>query len=381
MLFALALIPVIGLLLFIYFNDKGEREPFGFLIGLFFTGMATTITAIVAELIFHGLLNLYMPDESVIKSLILAILIVGPIEEMGKFFILRLRTWNSKHFDHTYDAIVYAVFISLGFAALENVGYVFDRGIGTAILRMFTAVPGHACFAVFMGFFYGKAKYAKVNNQKTSGLYILLTIIVPIFIHGVYDAILLCGGATGDDILTGISLFIWIGFVLAMFAVSFVIIIRSSRHDHNLIIPGEEVTWQPAYSPAQQNINAAYNQQGFQPPYAQPSYAQPASSPAYAQPAYTPTGVQTQPAYNPMTQYKPAPMPVQPAYTQTSAKPVTPTMLAMFWTCSCGASNQSNFCTSCGKKRPPEGNWYCPNCGELSSSKFCGKCGTAKPEK
>lgn len=31
-------------------------------------------------------------------------------------------------------------------------------GLGTAAVRAVTAVPGHACFGVFMGAFYGLAK-------------------------------------------------------------------------------------------------------------------------------------------------------------------------------------------------------------------------------
>ena len=43
MLFALAIIPVIALLIFIYVKDKNEKEPIGLLIGIFFAGLATCI--------------------------------------------------------------------------------------------------------------------------------------------------------------------------------------------------------------------------------------------------------------------------------------------------------------------------------------------------
>ena len=73
-------------------------------------------------------------------------LIVAPAEELGKFIVLRSITWKNKHFNYSYDAIVYAVFVSLGFAALENITYVFGSGVGTAFLRMFTAVPTKSAF-------------------------------------------------------------------------------------------------------------------------------------------------------------------------------------------------------------------------------------------
>ena len=150
----------------LFFNDKKEKEPIGLQIGLFFAGIGSIIPAIIGEAIGQAVLNVVIPYNSVIKGYIFAILIVGPAEEIGKYLMLRLITWKSKHFNYSYDAIVYAVFVSLGFAAIENVGYVFMNGIGTALLRMFTAVPGHACFAVFMGYFYSKAKQAQASQDK-----------------------------------------------------------------------------------------------------------------------------------------------------------------------------------------------------------------------
>lgn len=248
MLFALALIPVIGLLIFIYFNDKKEKEPFGLLIGLFFAGMGTVITAIIAEAIGTLLLNAVCPDNPILNGILMAMLIVAPAEELGKFLVLRLITWKNRNFNYSYDAIVYSVFVSLGFAALENVGYVFSNGILTAVMRMFTAVPGHACYAVFMGYFYSKAKYAQLtNNKKKCAFHILLAIFIPIVMHGIYDAILMGGSATGEVVLSGISLVIWIGFVIALFVVSIIFIIRSSRNDFCIVTTQDNV--QTVYVP------------------------------------------------------------------------------------------------------------------------------------
>lgn len=232
MVYALALVPVVGLLILIYFNDKKEKEPLGFLFALFFTGMATVITAIIAEFLGQLILNTAIPDDTMFKGIFLAIVIVGPAEELGKFLVLRLMTWKSRNFNYSYDAIVYAVFVSLGFALLENIEYVFLHGLSAALFRMFTAVPGHACFAVFMGFFYSKAKYASLTGNKGRAAgFTALSMIVPILIHGVYDAILMGGRGSGEDVIAGVSLFLWIGFVIALFTVSFILIIRSSRND------------------------------------------------------------------------------------------------------------------------------------------------------
>ena len=236
MLFALALIPVIGLLIFIYFNDKKEKEPIWLLLLLFGVGAASVVSAIVLELIGGLILGAVFPTDSVIKGTLDAMLIVAPAEELGKFIVLRSITWKNKHFNYSYDAIVYAVFVSLGFAALENITYVFGSGVGTAFLRMFTAVPGHACFGVFMGFFYSKAKYASLTNKKGACTgFTALAILLPIIIHGIYDAILMGGGSSDEAILSGLSLILWIGFVIALFVVSIIFVIKSSRNDFSII--------------------------------------------------------------------------------------------------------------------------------------------------
>ena len=254
MLYALALIPVVGLLIFIYFNDKEEKEPFGLLVGLFFAGMGTIVTAIIAELVGGIVLNLFFPSNTVLGGIFDAMLIVAPAEELGKFLVLRLITWKNKHFNYNYDAIVYAVFVSLGFAAFENVTYVFGSGIGTAFLRMFTAVPGHACFAVFMGFFYSKAKYASLTNKKGACAgFTALAMAVPIVIHGIYDAILMGGGASEIPVLSGLSLVLWIGFVIALFVVSCILIVKTSRNDFCIVslpLPDDGGVVQTIYRPS-----------------------------------------------------------------------------------------------------------------------------------
>lgn len=252
MLYALALIPVVGLLIFIYFNDKKEKEPFGLLVGLFFAGMGTIVTAIIAELVGGLILGAVFPANTLIGGVLDAMLIVAPAEELGKFLVLRLITWKNKNFNYNYDAIVYAVFVSLGFAAFENITYVFGSGIGTAFLRMFTAVPGHACFAVFMGFFYSKAKYASLTGKKGACTgFTALAMVIPVIIHGVYDAILMGGGSSEIPVLSGLSLVIWIGFVIALFVVSCILIVKTSRNDFCIVsIPDADGMVQTIYRPS-----------------------------------------------------------------------------------------------------------------------------------
>jgi len=232
MLFSLALIPVIILLIIIYKRDKKEKEPLGLLTGLFFAGMGTVITALIIEAIGLALFDLIIPYDSAVKEFLSALIIIAPAEELGKYAVLRLITWKNKNFNYSYDAIVYAVFVSLGFAALENIAYVISMGLGVAILRMFTAIPGHASDAVFMGYFYSRAKYAHITGKKDEySKNITLTLLVPIILHGFYDAIILGGSTTDNLVLMGSSLILWIGYVIVLFVLSIITVVRASRND------------------------------------------------------------------------------------------------------------------------------------------------------
>ena len=232
MLFSLALIPVIIILIFIYKKDKKEKEPMGLLIGLFFAGMATVITALIGEVVGELIFDAIIPYDSAVKQFLLAMLIVAPAEELGKYAVLRLITWKNKNFNYSYDAIVYAVFVSLGFAAFENVGYVFMNGIGTAFLRMFTAVPGHAADAVFMGYFYSLAKYGELTgNHADYKKNIRKTILVPIITHGLYDGIIFSSSSSESVLTTLSALLCWIIFVIGLFIVSLIVISNAARND------------------------------------------------------------------------------------------------------------------------------------------------------
>ena len=111
-------------------------------------------------------------------------------EELMKYYFLKRTTWRSATFDYQFDAIVYAVSVSLGFAALENVLYVMQSGVATGLMRAVTSVPGHAIFGVFMGYFYGYAKLSETEGRFSEAReYLTLSVLVPILLHGTYDFI------------------------------------------------------------------------------------------------------------------------------------------------------------------------------------------------
>ena len=136
--------------------------------------------------------------------------------------------------------MVYAVFVSLGFALWENIGYVMMYGVGAALARAITAVPGHACFGVFMGAYYGLAKRsANCGETAASRLWNFLALLVPTVIHGLYDYIAV---NETESFSTTFVVFVLVNetesfsttfvvFVLVVFVLAFVLVKQLSKRD------------------------------------------------------------------------------------------------------------------------------------------------------
>lgn len=188
-LLALAIAPGIFICWYIYAKDRYNKEPKGLLLWAFVLGMLSTLPAIVVQLMYTGTKQ-GMFDSTMATTAFFAYGIVGLSEEGSKFLMTRLFLYPRRAFDDPFDGIVYAVIVSMGFATLENVGYVYKHGIATGVLRMFLAVPAHATFGVLMGYFIGLAKF----NPNRRFIYFVLAIVLPVLFHGSYDFFLFMGG-------------------------------------------------------------------------------------------------------------------------------------------------------------------------------------------
>jgi len=179
-LLAIALAPGVAIGVYIYLKDHHEREPIGLLLRAFFFG----ILSVIVTLLISGVIDQFVSIDpsSLSEQALHAFIIVALVEEFSKFIFVRGLLYNSNHFNEPFDGIVYSVMVSMGFATLENVLYAFNGGMGTAIMRMFTAVPAHATFAVLMGFYLGKAKF-----EHKKSYYAFHALAVATLFHGAYD--------------------------------------------------------------------------------------------------------------------------------------------------------------------------------------------------
>lgn len=223
-LIAAAVVPAIFLMMKVYRSDRLEAESPAFLRRLVLGGVIATLIAMVIERVGGGILASSVSQNSRYYNIILYFVIVGLAEEGAKYFMLKRWSWNSSEFNCQYDAVVYAVFVSLGFALWENISYVMHYGFATALVRAVTAIPGHTCFGVFMGTFYGLARgYAYLGEEGKSKLFRILAVIIPSLIHGAYDYI-----ASAQETRGTLTFF---AFILILFTASFVMVNNLAKND------------------------------------------------------------------------------------------------------------------------------------------------------
>lgn len=226
----IALLPIIAIAIYIYGKDK-NKEPKQLLFKLFLAGLvSTTITLVLTILlgIIIPIINVEKATELTGISLFIHTFIgVGLIEELSKWLMTYIISFNNKEFDELYDIIIYSVFVSLGFAGLENLLYVSEGGLVTAIFRALLSVPGHACLGIFMGYYLGLAKISELKKDNFAKIKnILLSLIIPTILHGIYDYCLLSRSI--------ISIIIFFLFIFILYIQSYKKINKSAKEAQSL---------------------------------------------------------------------------------------------------------------------------------------------------
>ena len=233
----LSVLPAALLIIFIYRQDKYQKEPFKSLCKAFFGGMLAVVFTIVTVRIIDYTIGLipYLNQTVFYDSFITA----GIPEELCKFLIFMIFIWNDKNFDEYFDGIVYASFISLGFATVENIMYVMPGGIGTGIVRALISVPGHFLFGVILGYFLSMAKF----NSDKKGRYIIIGLLIAMAAHGLFDWLLMFSDRIGGALSSFIYTFFIAGDVM-LWRLGLRLI---KKHQNNSLMQAQEVTTENEY--------------------------------------------------------------------------------------------------------------------------------------
>jgi RsiW-degrading membrane proteinase PrsW (M82 family) len=223
-LIAAAVIPAVILLIRVERADRLEKESPRLLMSLVLYGIIATSIASLLERLGMTLLERLFPEQGLLYNILLFFGVVAFAEEGAKYVLLKAKTWKHPEFNCQFDGVVYSVFVSLGFALWENIGYVAYYGLSTALVRAVTAVPGHACFGVFMGTWYGMAKRREgagdVDGAKRMRVRALL---VPAVLHGFYDFV----ATYNSDVMN----IVFLVFVILMFITAWRLVKHVSAND------------------------------------------------------------------------------------------------------------------------------------------------------
>lgn len=222
-----AILPAVALLIYVYKKDRGDKEPGGLLLKCIAGGLLSTVIAIILEQFGTNLLNgSTLAGNSFYYIVADAFLVVALSEEFSKMLFLKWFTWKNPNFNYSFDGLIYSIFVSLGFAALENILYVFNYGLSVALPRAFLSIPGHMTFAVIMGVFYSKAKICQRQGKHGTGLWLITAWLSATFLHGFYDACAMLG--------TTEATLVFYAFVIFMYVFAFGTIKKMSREDKRI---------------------------------------------------------------------------------------------------------------------------------------------------
>ncbi len=194
-----AIAPALALLTFFYLKDRLEPEPLSMVLRTFLYG---------ALLVFPIMFIQYaMKAEGMsTNSIFYSFFTVGFMEEFFKWFIFLYTAFRHTEMDSVYDGIIYGVSISLGFATVENVLYLFAHGVDYAFTRALFPVSSHALFGVLMGYYLGRAKFGSYHPR----LRIFAAMLIPFLLHGLYDYILVIVTFNWIYILVPFMIILWI---------------------------------------------------------------------------------------------------------------------------------------------------------------------------
>lgn len=202
-----AVLPAAVLMYYIWKKDKYQQEPPRQMLKGFLYGVGSALLVLILPA--FGLVD-EISTTSISAQIGSAFRSAAIPEETAKLLMLWLLLRRNPYFDEHMDGIVYAVCVGMGFAATENILYLFsymDSWMSVGIMRALISVPGHFFFAVIMGYYYSLAHFRTGKNRTRDTVFCLL---MPVLAHGVFDAILFVANMS-----EALSLVLTLLFILA----------------------------------------------------------------------------------------------------------------------------------------------------------------------
>lgn len=207
-LLIISLAPTLAILMWVYIKDKYDREPIKVLIRLFFIGTLISIPAIAIE----DILLRVKINNSYLSLIYTSFIVAATTEEVLKAMVLIPYTLKSRYYTEKLDGIVYSIFITLGFATIENIIYIFNGNylnifqIGLA--RAVISIPAHVLFAINMGYYLSMYKF-NLDELKNKKIFLVKLILIPIILHGLFDVLAMIKTTWASIIFIVYLVYLW----------------------------------------------------------------------------------------------------------------------------------------------------------------------------
>jgi RsiW-degrading membrane proteinase PrsW (M82 family) len=209
-LFVPVVLPLMFWAWYHYHKDRHLPEPLAHLFLAFLLG---GVAFGLGKLMYLGLgamdlrYDAFLLAEQNPRGLLLyALLAIGPVEELAKLIPFLLVIRRFPEFDEPIDGIIYASFIALGFAAVENVVYFQYLTSGEALARGFAGPLVHIVFASIWGYYVGRACLEGRNVAFAAAVSLILTALL----HGLYDYLVIALPAFALPMSACLVLALWL---------------------------------------------------------------------------------------------------------------------------------------------------------------------------
>lgn len=210
------LLPIVFWAVYHYHKDRHLPEPLGHLVIAFGLGL---LAAGLSQGLYIGLEPLglrfdagYLAETNTLGLFAYAVLAIGPIEELAKVLFFVLIVIRFEEFDEPVDGIIYASFIGLGYAAIENLQYLEYLTPLEAAARGFASPVVHIVFASIWGRWIGQA----VVRNKPVIPAALAGFAIAAILHGIYDFMVLLQPYSALPGAAALILSVWIWRLLLL---------------------------------------------------------------------------------------------------------------------------------------------------------------------
>ncbi len=204
-IYRLALYLIFGILpsfvwLLYYLKKDLHPEPKRMILKIFLLGCIATvpvyflqvqITQFLEQLQIFPFFTYYPPATDALKWFVA----IAAVEEFAKFFVVKLGVLSSRQLDEPVDLMIYMVVVALGFAAVENILYLFaplgnisitaiiQTTVAISFVRFIGATLLHTLCSALLGYYL----VIGVSKSKRNIFFLVMGIIFASSFHGLYD--------------------------------------------------------------------------------------------------------------------------------------------------------------------------------------------------